>query len=225
MIRNLKTLIIAAMAVAALSAVAGSSAKAHTPATFHCAVAPCVVTMMPDGPVPSTTSHIVFDIVVPPGISVPMTCNQYTEEGTLTEKTVTSYTLRNIRYHGCIFLGQEAKVDTNECVYHLTAEGKTTIECPGSKAIEITGAKCTIAIPSQGPLSGVVYHNIKPGAFKEVTVETLLNGIETTATGAGCPGTGTSKTSSITTGNGILTAEEDKLISNMVDFSWSATVP
>jgi hypothetical protein len=46
MIRNLKILLAAAMALAALEAISASGAQA---AEFHCTVEPCRVTLKPDG--------------------------------------------------------------------------------------------------------------------------------------------------------------------------------
>ena len=58
MIRNLKILIAAAMALAAFGATSATSA--HAADEFHCAISPCTLTLQPDGAAGSTTAHHVL---------------------------------------------------------------------------------------------------------------------------------------------------------------------
>ncbi len=218
MIRNLKILMLAAMAVAALSAVGASSAQA---AQFHCSIASCTVTVRQDGT--GKTAHQVFDVNLPKQV-LPITCKQIQGEGTATKQTEETLTVQNVAYKECNFLGQEegTKVEMNGCDYLFTAEGKVQIKCPEGKQITFESLGCVVHVPKQGPLGGITYHTITPEgqALTEVTVSAAVKGIQATATGAGCPETGESKTGEYTTGNAIATGEQDNAAKEMESLSW-----
>ena len=84
MIRNLKVLLLAALAVTALGALTASAAHAHTPAKFTApgagALETTTLTVGKDGT--GKTAHQVFDIFnAAKTASVSFTCNEVTADG------------------------------------------------------------------------------------------------------------------------------------------------
>ncbi len=216
MTRNLKILMLAAMAVAALSAVGASSAQA---AEFHCSVEPCRITVTQDGT--GKTAHQVFDVNLPKQI-LPITCKGVHAEATMTKKTEASLTIENIQYTECEFVGRPATVSMNGCDFLFTAAGQVQVKCPEGKQITFEAEGCVVHVPAQGPLNGITYHNLPEGGGKvEVTTSAAVKGIQAVATGAGCPEVGESKTGEYTTGNTIATGEQDNAAKVMEEF-WVA---
>jgi hypothetical protein len=212
MIRNLKILIVAAMALVAFGAIGASGAQA---AEFHCSVEPCKVTVKPDGtPGPTgKTAHQV--IVIKQGTnSFSTTCDSITGEGTAATKTFKQLRIGNIKGSNCGFSGIPANLTMNGCEYVINASGgggTLTIACPAGKEIEagLVGGGCIYNIPSQGPLNEVKFHDAETGGVKksEVTVELSVKNIAVTVNNE-CwemkPGAATAE---FTTGNTILTSE------------------
>ncbi len=219
MIRKLKILMLAAMAMAAVSAVGAPSVQA---AEFHCSVEPCRVTPKPDGAVGTKTSHHMFDVNLPKQV-LPITCKEIQGEGTATFKTVESLTIQNIQYQGCEFLGVPALVEMNGCDYLLTAAGEVQINCPPEKQITFGSLGCVVHVPAQGPFKGITFHNIpEEKSQNEITVSASIKGIQAVATGAGCPEVGESKAKSeYTTGNVILTGEQDDAAAVHANVWWA----
>jgi hypothetical protein len=221
MIRNLKVLIAAAMALAALGAISASGAQA---AEYHCTVEPCRGTLKPDGT--TKTAHHVFIVKGKTGsgelVSGSFTCGQLTGEGLSNTKTTKEFTVTELACDECNIAGTPCTVDFNGCDYHFVAgpPSTVTIKCPAGKQIEITiksagVLKCTIDIPAQGPLGGISYHDA--GTTKtELTVETAvkdITGINATpaAGGGSCIPffgfNGLATEGEYTTGNVIVTGE------------------
>jgi hypothetical protein len=241
MIRNLKVLFSTALALAAVGAFSASAAQAHTPAEFHCHVAPCAVTLEPDGADPSVISHHVFLVKNPTGESLTFTCNTLDGYATSSVKTFTTATVTNLEYTTCHANGQPAIVRANGCHYDITATGTVTIQC-GAKPIEIQilGLGCTATIGSQGPLAGIKFNNIGigPGTPSNtyMTLEAKVPGIVVTfhkVVGGNCifNEAHTPLTSEYTTGNTTVTGFEDpagtaadKHGSTRNDIWWTATV-
>jgi hypothetical protein len=217
MIRTLKALLLAVMAVTALGAIWASAAQAHTPALFHCEVEPCTITGTKHGT--GKSAHHVFDV---PG-NGSITCNEITFDATLAEKTTTTITATGVAYHGCTFLGQAATVNMNGCDYTLHASTQVSIQCPLKNEITFEAAGCQVHIPPQGPLNAVHYSTFKPGTVDEITVAPLVTNINGTATG-GCPAAGAFTTGEYTTGSVIATGETDTVTPTMVNITWTATV-
>jgi hypothetical protein len=113
----------------------------------------------------------------------------------------------------------------NECDFHYVAGPPSTvsIKCPAGKEIQmtvfettinkITDLKCTVSIPTQGPLSGISYHDASTLTPKtELTVETFVKGIKGTA-GIGCKPylgfEGIFTEAEFTTGTATLTGETE----------------
>ena len=175
MIRNLKILIAAAMALTALGAIGASGAQATE---YHCSVEPCTVTIKPDGAVPSKTSHHTF-VLTQGAVSVSTTCNELTGYATSNTKTTKSLTFTGLVYHGCNIAGSPSEVKMNGCDYLFTATAgatsSVTVTCPVGKKIEIiepvTG--CIISVGSQAAVPGIKLHDPKTGGVEktEITVE------------------------------------------------------
>ena len=134
MIRNLKILIAAAMALAAFGAL---SATAHAIDEFHCSVEPCTLTLAPDEIAGTTTAHHVFVIKGETnggvkGASVSFTCDQLRGEATVTTKTSTEVTFKNLKYtnslnqHTCkVGASETVTVDMTSCTYRFKAANGT----------------------------------------------------------------------------------------------------
>jgi hypothetical protein len=223
MIRNLKVLLAAAMALAAFGAIAASGASA---AEYHCTVEPCRVTLKPDGT--AKTAHHVFIVRGKNGageaVSGSFTCSSLDGEGTSLTKTTKELTIINLNYTECNIAGTPVTVHMNGCDYHFVSgpPSTVTIKCPAGKQIELTilsagVLKCTVDVPAQ-TLGGITYHDANTGGVPktELTVETAVKDITginaTAAAGGSCiPFIGfngvTAEGGEYTTGNTIITGE------------------
>jgi len=219
MIRNLKALLLAAVAVMAVSAVGASAGQA---AEFHSSVAETKLTLTTDGT--GKTAHQVFDAA---GASI--TCAGIKGEGNLAVSTATSVTI-DVTYEGpCTFVGQEATVDMKGCDYTFTSHGTVSLSSRTGKncatepiTFSVPSPPCTVTVGSAGGanqnLESVTYHNITTSGVSEITVEPHVTGITYTATGSGCPETGTKTNGNYTTGNTIVTGSS--AASSMVNIFW-----
>ena len=214
MIRNLKVLAAAAMALASLGALAASAHAAEE--TFHCSVEPCRIRVRGDGS--GKTQHQVFVVVGANKQEVSFTCPNVTAEARRATKTSGALTFSNINYGSeteCTVNGSPGvNVTTTGCAYEFTSAGGATgaeihVECEGTNVIRVAVAGCTYKIGAQR-IKGSIYHNIGEPApvTTEVTVINNVKGIETTQEGAGCKTT-EPLTSEYVTGNVIATAETD----------------
>jgi hypothetical protein len=226
MIRNLKILIAAAMALAALGAISASGAQA---AELHCGVEPCTVTVKPDGTpgVAGKTAHQVF-IVKQGATSVSTTCQQVSGHYQSASKTFKTVTLNTVVYSGCDIAGSSSTVTMNGCEYHFLAPGvaphdaTAEVKCPTGKEIEIKAVSgCVIKIGNTGVLGGgLKFHDAETSVKKEIlTAETTVTGIPATVAAAGCPGLALgAATGEYTTGNVELTGEN--IAGTMVPLWW-----
>jgi hypothetical protein len=228
MIRNLKVLIAAAMALAAFGAISASGAQA---AEFHCEAAPCTINVLPDGtPEQPKTKHQVF--IVKQGVnSVSTTCNTITGHGTSEVATFSTLTLTDIVYHGCNVAGEPSTVKMNKCEYDFTAGGihdaTPSVKCPAGKVIEIEVTKtgCLITIGSTEHLpGGLTFHDPETNKIQKdlVTAEVTVTNIPTTVVNNKCPaplkeGVATGE---YTTGNVELTAQVEPS-GAMTKFWWA----
>ena len=215
MIRNLKTLMIAAMAVMVFGVVAASSAHAAEE-KYHCSVAPCIVTTRPDGT--GTTAHHVFIIKNSLGESASFTCKVLDAEGTSATVTFTELTLKNIIWTECNGNGQPVVVRTNGCHLKLTSTGAASpfggiahLECSSPKHIEIevTGLGCRFEVTPQ-TVAGFNYTNIN--SKSETTVTAKIPGVVVEGpfpAGACLIKNSPPFTSEYTTGNTVVTGEVD----------------
>jgi len=220
MIRNLKILIAAAMALAAFGAISASGAQA---AEGHCSVEPCKITILPDGTDSPTgkTAHHVF--IVKNGGEVSVTCQTLDGEGTSLTKTFKTIQFGGLEYTNCNCSGGGCDIRMNKCEYHFESPGvaphdaKVKVVCPAGKVIEIetTPSNCLITVGPQGPLTGgIKFHDAETGGVKKelITAESTVSEIEVTiANSAACKGLpltpGTGKFGTYTTGNVELTGE------------------
>jgi hypothetical protein len=236
MIRRLKTLMLASLAVAALGALAASAAQA-VPTFTTVGGGNATLKVLPDGAVPGKTSHQVFDIRKADGTGVlPITCEETTGEGTVSGESYTDVTIKTPGFKGCTFLGQAVTVTNTGCDFTFTADGtlhivdETPLECEhGKKAIHFQTAaplECRVEVGKQ-TVTGIKYHNLdntgKTVGNNEgevVTVEAKEVAVEYQATGKDCP-YGTTKNGLFTTGNAIVTGQEDPG-SAMLKVRWDA---
>ncbi len=217
MIRNLKILIAAAMALAAFGAISASGAQA---AEGHCGVEPCTITVKPDGTpgVNGKTAHQVF-IVKQGAVSVSTTCQQVGGDATSATKTFSTITLTNVDYKTCNVAGEASTVKMNTCEYHFVVGGvhnaTAEVNCPAGKSIqiEVPATGCLITVGDTGVLGGgLTFKDAETGGVKktEVTAEVTATEIPATVNNK-CPGglKEGAATGEYTTGNVELTAEKD----------------
>jgi len=214
MIRNLKVLVAAAMALGVLGAAVASGAQAAV--EFHCSVEPCTATLKPDEAAGTKTAHHVLIIEnAAKSESASFTCGTLDGEATANTKTFTVLEATNLNYTECTVNGSgKVTVDMNGCKYNFTAAGAVTITgCTNAaKRIELTIPElaCTYYIPEQGPLNGVTFHNIGAAPTRQITVSTNVTVPTLTGAGAGCPiKVSQALTGTYTTGNTIVTGETD----------------
>jgi hypothetical protein len=226
MIRNLKVLFAAAMALTAFGAIA---ANAHAAEEFHCSVEPCRARTTTDGT--GATAHHVFIVEnAAKTESVSFTCESFRGEARTAVKNTTELTFAwpntTLRpnhdreaYDNCKVNGSPGvEVHMNTCEYKFKSAGGSTgtahvsVVCPGTAKIEIripTGGIFTIGSQE---LNGIGYHTIGTSPNRETTVTANVTNIVTT-----CDGTkatclidpAQTLTGTYTTGNTIVTAEED----------------
>ena len=217
MIRNLKVLVAAAMALAAFGAISASGAQAVV--EFHCSAEPCTGVIKPDGT--AKTAHHVFIVETEDtSESVSFTCNELAGGTTASfKKTTTEVEVGGtvgsasaLVYKECLVNGSgKVTVDMNGCKYNFTAAGHVTITgCTNAaKQIEVTKENCTYDIPEQ-TLTTIKYHNIGTTPNREITVETDVHPILVTVTGnkADCLIDPTKKLiGTYTTGNTLVTGQ------------------
>src|ERR1044071_1084386 len=196
MIRNLKVLIAAAMALTALGAIGVSGAHAAEE-KFHCSVEPCTMTLDKDGE--GTTAHHVFVVkgLTHAGVagSVSFTCDELKGTATSKTKTFTEATFTNLEYleptpEKCTVAGQNiVTVKMNSCDYKFTSAGGGTangsvvhVECVNAGdgiEIAIEGIACFKVTPTTTLATatnpGVKYHDAGSGGVKHIMTATVSN--------------------------------------------------
>jgi hypothetical protein len=235
MIRNLKVMLAAATAMAAFGALSASAAHAAEE-KFHCSKSSCTLTLNPDGAVPSATAHHVFIVKNDLGESISYTCRQFTGNATPASATALEITAKELAYDTCTGNGAPVAVRMNKCDYKFKAlngasfaGAEVHIECPEVTKhieLELTETGCIFGVTPQ-TLVGAHYHNIgTPGTSStETTVEARVPKItvELIQEGLGCmiKTAGQTFTSEFTTGNTLVTAEEDNASKVMVENWWA----
>jgi hypothetical protein len=229
MIRNLKVLLAAALALTALGAIAAS---AHAADEFRCSVNPCRGKVNKDAT--GAQAHHVFIVEnAAKTESVSFTCEQLAGTGELVSGTDFSLswsrpTEEREAYKTCSMNGSPGVVvHMNDCKYTFTArasgnaaagtsdQAEVHIECPVGESIEITAppsSKCVFTIGTQtlggsAANGGIGYVTVG----NEVTVTANVKGIVVTeAVIADCASIINGNQTLIgtyTTGNALLTAE------------------
>jgi hypothetical protein len=201
MIRNLKALGLALVAVFALSAVGAGAASA---AEFHSTSASTKISAS------QTTTHKFTST------AGEVTCEKATFAGTQATATASSVEVTPT-YTGChiiIFGGTiSATINHNECKYKLYSNGEADVICPAGKSITVSGAGCTISVGSQKGLKSVEYKN--NGSHIDITAN--LSGISYSHSGFTC-GSGSGTTG---TYKGTTTASGTDTSGNPATISWS----
>ena len=170
MIRNLKMMGLALVAMMALGAVLASSAFAQFEAEKE--------------PVTLTTSSNEMQKFAPTAGGTAFECTTLTISAN-TPKTKASETLEvHPTYSNCeTFLGAAMSITTTGCnyVFHLKkgeTKGTTDVECEAGKKIVIKmGSICTYEIGTQTGLGSITYKNVGAGTTREVIVEPNLGGV------------------------------------------------
>jgi hypothetical protein len=231
MIRNLKVLLLAALAVTAFTALAASAAQA---ASFTVpgagATEKTTLTVVKDGT--GKTAHQVFDISKTDGTGVvTFTCEEIHGTGTVVgsappEAIITTpvFTTTTAVENKCEVVGQpEVKVTNTGCDLTFTPAGEVKIvsepthNCAHSLGssheagkepitVQAPGLGCTAEVGAQKVVGNVTYHNVVEGNGS-ITVETppiaTPLGLTYNSFGVGCP-YGTTTNGKYTTGHAIV---------------------
>jgi hypothetical protein len=199
MIRNLKALGLALMAIFALTAVASSAAQAIE---FHSEIENTTVTASTEA-----GSNSVFDAA---GASI--SCASATFTGSQAAKTSPTLTVTPA-YSNCTFLGVVGvPVNMNGCQYTFNANGEVAITGASCTAITFEAATCKVEVgkTNNQNLKEVTYTNLNSGTTREVTVTPHVIGITYTSSGLGCPKAGTFSDGNYTSGNAVAKGENSK---------------
>lgn len=189
MIRNLKVMGLALVALLAMSVLASSAS-----AQFESEAAETRLTV--------SSNDMQKFAPAKGGTAVECTTISLGTASVQSGKANTTVTI-NPTYSNCeTFLGSATAVTTNGCqyVFHSAAgstTGTTDVECPAGKVIEITvGSICKYTIGTQTGLSSVKFSNKGTGTTREVVVEPNVEGITSTRTTNDffCPAGGTTGT-------------------------------
>jgi hypothetical protein len=169
MIRNLKVLGLAIMALAALSGLVASGASAAGE-RFHSEAEPAIITGT------STNTHV-FE----PENGANAECTSATFRGTAKLKTEATQTVHPT-YSGCTFLGEPATVDTTGCNYIAGSEtvgGRlpTGIECTEGYTIKITTPGCTLTFGGQQFTGGMTVTNEGSGSTRDSKVVLAMSAV------------------------------------------------
>jgi hypothetical protein len=229
MIRNLKVLGLALVAVFAMSAVAAGAASAEKYA-FHSAGPFTTLT--------GTQAGATNDVFTTDGGKV--TCNTATYHGTIEAEETTTISLAPT-YSSCTLepFGS-AVVSTNGCTYLIHAETRvgendyttnTDIVCPAGKEITVVGTlfgttKCTIHIPAQNLGTGITVTNAtSAGGVSDIQAHISFSNIKYTETAGSGFGACTS-TSGTANGaySGFATISGDDSIGEPLDI-WAGAGP
>jgi hypothetical protein len=156
-----------------------------------------------------------------------LTCKNALFEATAKATKVTSISV-SVSYTGCTLAGVEATVLMQGCQYAFGADGSFQItSAPGknctNEPIDISSKGCHILIPEQ-VRGGLTYTNINPsGKNDEVTMAMSVPEVSGVSN-PGCKAEGEFVAGEFTTGNTILTGEEDPGTA-AIPMKWVATVP
>jgi hypothetical protein len=199
MIRKIKVLGLAFVAIMAFSSLVAAAAKAAEE-SVHIDANPAIVTGQSD----FGGQHHVHTLQAG---NFQITCTHATLEGTVEQAGAGSeQTPSDIEvtptYSECEVFGFNATVDTNGCKYTITGdEAKvpstttaiTEVTCSSTtgKQIQVTTGICTIDIPAQKPGGGhVVFSNntAQVTSEKDMIANATVSGVTYTETGFFCPG-------------------------------------
>jgi hypothetical protein len=213
MIRNLKVLGLALVAVCAMSAVAASMASADTFNSVGGVAVSLTGKQTGTGDVFTTTAGTVK-------------CKEVTYTGTSTSGVTTvtgvpSYPAKTAGgEQNCTGFGFPAEINTNGCKYlfHIGAATTGTLDvvCEAGKEITVTATsgatvKCIVHVPAQTGLGTITYKNTGSGTTQEVEIEANVSGLKykhTAGSGLGACTTGEASAGTYV-GKAIVTGETD----------------
>lgn len=200
MIRNLKVMGLALVALFAMSALFSSVASAQ----FEAGAEEVTTT---------ASSNEVQKFQISSG-GLTVECKNLEVKGSIKSATTKTTTATvHPTYSGCEpLLGQATSVTSTGCDYlfHLneaSTTGTTDVVCETGKAITIKiGSICTYTVGSQSGLNSVSFKNTGSGTTKEIIVEPNVGGISSTRTTNDlfCPAAGAAGTYK---GNSTITGE------------------
>jgi hypothetical protein len=213
MIRNLKTLGLALVAVCAMSASTASMAFADTFTSEGGVAVTLTGKQTGAGDVFTTTAGTVK-------------CKEISYAGTSKSGVTTVTAVPNFPMkttggeQNCTGFGFPVEITTNGCSYLFHIGGATTgtldVVCEAGKEITITAAaagiaKCILHVPTQSGLGTITYKNTGATTTREVEIEANLSGLKykhTAGTGLGSCSTGSATTGTYV-GKAIVTGETD----------------
>ncbi len=218
MIRNLKMLGLALVAVCAMGAVAASAASANANYWFTSPEANDWTILTGAQPV-AFSDQFKVDGVIPGGPEGVTKCESTAYEGSTTDTTGTTLSLK-AAYGGCeLEPFGKATVSMNECEYLIhtdplgdTTNGQydtnTTIVCPSGHEITIEAkiagiTKCIVHIEPQTLGTGIVLTNATSGGKSDIHADINFSTIKYTQT-TGTSGSSRCTTTGTTT-NGVYT--------------------
>lgn len=184
MTRKIKTLVLALVAVAAMSLAGAVGAQG---AQIHANTAGANTTLSGQ----QTTQHVIR-ITPPNGLS--WTCTTALFQGSAsTPKTAQEATITG-QYTGCVFFGQAMTINMNGCKFTITGEGQAALTaqtdiagCTSGKQIEMQTAVCQITVPEQSAIGGhLTFANAGAGQTADVNASITLTGITYQLHGAVC---------------------------------------
>lgn len=206
MIRNLKTLGLALVAVLAFGAIAASGASAAVEHTFNSELEKTVLTGDNDG-----LGALNLSVTNKGGTKLTVSCTTASFAGDQTGKTADGITLHptfgkaNTKGEAgsCKLGGIGATVTTTGCNFTFDSDtsanglggedATTSVECEAGKSIKSTAAGCTVSIASESGgkpvnqnLHGISYTNEGAGESRTVKVTSAVKGIHWTASGVFC---------------------------------------
>lgn len=192
MIRKIKTLGLAVVALAALGAFAAPAVQASE---LHATIGPSA--NLTGQQVPNTPLTFQYT-----GSGLTTKCNQAQVEGTIQglnpQQTTAQELTLTPTFTGCQTLGLASTVDMNGCKFTFTNKQATGLTAPFTAYVDIAGCTagkriehtipgCTITIPEQNELGHVVFTNT-PGGPHDVDVNFTIQGLTYEFHGPGCPG-------------------------------------
>jgi len=233
MIRNLKALIGAAIALTIFGNLSGNAQAAEE--KFHCSVEPCRATLAPDETAGTATAHHVLVVKGKTTLggaegSFSITCPQLMGEAKSTTKTAIEVTLTNLKYvtasgFRCQFAGSESfEINFTSCDYGFKSTGGSTstagihVLCTTAGDgidLRLGGVLCVQITPFTS--TGIGYHDAGVGGAKKVVTATANVAIPPAAVDlknvgdSHCSsfGLSTVTSASYTTGNTLVKAETD----------------
>jgi hypothetical protein len=220
MIRNLKVLGLALVAMLAMSVVVASAAQANSNFTTTNGLYPTIfegeqgtenVFTTTTGSVKCTTAKFVYrngETMQEAGINYVIGTN------TAASETASLHP----EYTGCKAFGVKATVTTTGCNYlfHVTNAASpftlsTDIACSGTNKITVvpTGVDCTITVGPQTGITGLSAVNAGAGATEDITVTINSGNITYTETGTNCHINGATDNNGSYTGTATIKGYED----------------